>query len=185
MGSGETLRPHWIGATHIRMTIDAALAQGAVVVRRDVAEVVGREAARVQLLADSSATGGALSTVRVSLASGADGARPHHHTGSTEMFYVLSGSIQVLCGSEIVEAQTGDLLVVPPALPHAFAAAHGKSADLLVVITPGIERFEYFRKLERIAYGREPPESLREVQALYDTYFTQSSAWDAARRPGR
>jgi hypothetical protein len=30
-------------------------------------------------------------------------------------------------------------------------------ADILIVITPGVERFEYFRHLERIAYGKQPP----------------------------
>jgi hypothetical protein len=48
-----------------------------------------------------------------------------------------------------------------------------------IVITPGVERFEYFRHLERIAYGKVPPESLPEVQELYDTYFRTSPTWDA------
>ncbi len=47
-----------------------------VVVRGAAAEVVGSPAAKVKLLADSSATGGALSTVQVMLEKGADGARP-------------------------------------------------------------------------------------------------------------
>ena len=46
------------------------------------------------------------------------------------MFYVLEGGVQVLSGTEIVTAERGDLIVVPPQMPHAFAAAHGKSADL-------------------------------------------------------
>ena len=50
------------------------------------------------------------------------------------------------------------------------------------MIAPGIERFEYFRKLTRIAQGKEPPDNLREVQELYDTYFAESPEWDAARR---
>lgn len=49
------------------------------------------------------------------------------------------------------------------------------------MITPGVERFEYFRHLERIAYGKQPPESLLEVQELYDTYFQSSAPWDRAR----
>jgi hypothetical protein len=49
-------------------------------------------------------------------------------------------------------------------------------------MAPGIERFEYFRKLTRIAQGKEPPDSLREVQELYDTYFAESPEWDAARK---
>lgn len=153
-----------------------------VIVREPEAEVLGKPPVRVQLLADSSATGGALSTVRVSLGPGADGARPHHHAGSAEMFYVLDGAVDVLSGTDIVEVMKGDLVVVPPHLAHAFAAARGRSADLLIVIAPGVERFEYFRKLERIAYGREPPESLKDVQELYDTFFTASEPWEARRR---
>jgi hypothetical protein len=99
---------------------------------------------------DSNATGGALSTVQVTLDKGADGARPHRHD-------------------------------VPPHLPHAFSADRGSGADLLIVIAPGVERFEYFRKLTRIARGAEPPESLRDVQDLYDTYFLDSPEWEAAR----
>lgn len=98
------------------------------------------------------------------------------------MFYVLDGSVQVLSGTDIVQAERGDVIVVPPRLPHAFAAARGKAADLLIVIAPGVERFEYFRKLTRIARGEEPPEILRDVQQIYDTYFSASSEWEAARR---
>lgn len=154
-----------------------------VVVRAADAEVIGKGPVQMRLLADSSATGGALSTVRVTLQAGADGARPHHHAGSAELFYVLEGSVQVLSGRDIVTSDAGDLIVVPPRLAHAFRAARGRSADLLIVIAPGVERFGYFRKLERIAYGKEPPESLLEVQELYDTYFVKSPEWEAAEYP--
>jgi hypothetical protein len=117
----------------------------------------------------------------VSLGDGADGARPHHHAKSAELFYVVDGEAQLLSGERVVTAARGDLVIVPPRLPHAFAAAPGQRADLLIVIVPGVERFEYFRHLERIAYGKMPPESLRDVQELYDTYFVGSAAWEAAR----
>ncbi|GAA2290902.1 hypothetical protein GCM10010149_42600 [Nonomuraea roseoviolacea subsp. roseoviolacea] len=45
-----------------------------------------------------------------------------------------------------------------------------------------VTRFEYFRHLERIAYGKVPPESLLDVQELYDTSFRTSEAWDRARK---
>ena len=61
------------------------------------AEIAGESTAKVRLLVDSSATGGAGSTVRrVTLQKGADGARPHRHDRSAEMFYVLDGAVQVL-----------------------------------------------------------------------------------------
>src|SRR5580704_2189298 len=87
-----------------------------VVVRGAAAEVVGAPTAKVKLLADSSATGGALSTVHVSLEKGADGARPHRHDHSAEMFYVLDGAVQLLSGTEIVRAGEGDVIVVPPGM---------------------------------------------------------------------
>ena len=153
----------------------------AVVVRSGQAETVGRAPTTVKLLADASATGGALSTIRVSLQKGADGAKPHHHAGSAEMFYVLDGTAQLLSGEQIVTAERGDLVIVPPKLPHAFAAAPGENADILIVIAPGVERFEYFRHLELIAYGKVPPQSLLDVQELYDTFFLKSDAWERAR----
>ncbi|MGD9890601.1 MAG: cupin domain-containing protein [Dehalococcoidia bacterium] len=152
-----------------------------VVVRSGEAEVIGRAPTTVRLLADSSATGGALSTIQVSLIDGADGAKPHHHAGSAELFYVLDGTVQLLTGEQIVTAARGDLVIVPPNLAHAFGAAPGQNAEILIVIAPGVERFEYFRHLERIAYGKAPPESLLEMQELYDTYFQRSPTWEAAR----
>jgi mannose-6-phosphate isomerase-like protein (cupin superfamily) len=152
------------------------------IVRAANAEVLGAANVKVTLLADSSATGGALSTVRVTLEKGADGARPHRHEKSAEMFYILDGRVQVLSGEDIVTAEAGDVIVVPPRLPHAFAAQRSSSAEILIVIAPGVERFEYFRDLTRIARGEEPPESLGDVQELYDNYFLNSRAWEAARK---
>ncbi|MGW7367710.1 cupin domain-containing protein [Streptomyces sp. NPDC054841] len=152
-----------------------------VIVRSADAEVIGRTPTTVRLLADSSTTGGALSTQRVTLTDGADGARPHRHNNSAEMFYMLDGAAQLLSGDEAVTAERGDLVIVPPGLPHAFAAAPGCDADILIVITPGVERFEYFRHLQRIALGETTPESLLEVQEVYDTYFVHSTTWDDER----
>ncbi|MFY4717447.1 cupin domain-containing protein [Streptomyces sp. LaBMicrA B280] len=151
-------------------------------VREAGAEVVGGDPVAVRLLADSGATGGALSTVRVTLAAGADGARPHVHHRSAEMFYLLDGAAEVLSGEDVVTAERGDLIVVPPDRPHAFAAVPGSTADLLVVIAPGVERFEYFRHLQRVRLGELGPESLLEVQERYDNHFLESAAWEARHR---
>lgn len=152
-----------------------------VLVRSADAEVVGSAPTTVRLLADSSATGGALSTQRITLTDGANGAAPHHHNQSAEMFYVLDGAAEFLAGERIVTAGKGDLVVVPPRMAHAFAAVPGCDADLLIVITPGIERFEYFRHLRRIALGELSRESLLEVQERYDNHFLASEVWDKRR----
>jgi hypothetical protein len=79
---------------------------GAVLVRAADAEVIGFPPQTVRLLADSSSTGGHLSTQRVTLAGGADGANPHHHASSAELFYVLSGSVQLLAGDRVQDSST-------------------------------------------------------------------------------
>ena len=151
------------------------------IVRGGTAEVVGAPHIKVKLLADSSATGGALSTVQVTLDKGADGAKPHRHTKSAEMFYVLNGPVEMLSRKEIVKAEPGDVIVIPPLMPHAFAAEKGSSANILIIIAPGVERFEYFRHLTRIARGEEKPETLKDLQDMYDNFFLNSPEWEAAR----
>ncbi len=133
------------------------------------------------LLADSSATAGALSSHRVALARGADGAIPHRHDTSSELFYILGGVFDLLVADSVVTARTGDLLVVPPGTAHAFAAHHGSAAEALVIATPGIERFDYFRHVVRRRDGSEPPEVLVGLQDRFDTHFLDSPAWQRAR----
>ena len=155
----------------------------AVIVRGVDAETLGDpgQPPAVRLLADASATGGALSAQRVFLGRGAEGANPHYHAGSSELFYVLDGSAQVLAGTEVVTVRQGDLAVVPPHLPHAFAAAADAAADLLIVITPGIDRFGYFRLLARLQQGQATLDELLAVQERYDNHFLDSPQWQAAR----
>ncbi|MFE4581180.1 cupin domain-containing protein, partial [Streptomyces chartreusis] len=117
----------------------------------------------------------------VTLTGGADGAKPHWHDNSAEMFFLLDGAAEILSGDDVVTAARGDLVVVPPGKPHAFAAVPGADADLLIVITPGVERFEYFRHLQRIALGEATVESLLEVQDRYDNHFMKSEVWDGRR----
>jgi quercetin dioxygenase-like cupin family protein len=133
------------------------------------------------LLADSSTTHGALSSHRVALARGADGAVPHRHDKASELFFVLSGELDVLAGDDVITAAAGDLLVVPPGLAHAFGAHRGSAAEALIVITPGIERFDYFRHVVRMRAGTEPREVLLGLQDRSDTHFVESAAWHSAR----
>ncbi|HEY7488646.1 MAG TPA: cupin domain-containing protein [Streptosporangiaceae bacterium] len=153
----------------------------AVVVRAAEAEIVGGESTTVRLLADASAIGGAFSSQRVTLATGADGAVPHYHATATELFYVLAGRLQVLAGKDVVTAGEGDLLAVPPNMAHAFGAAPGAPADVLIVITPGVERFDYFRLLARLGAGEATLDELLESQDRFDNHFLDSAEWRQAR----
>ena len=133
------------------------------------------------LLADSSATHGALSSHRIALGRGAAGAVPHRHDRSSELFFILDGKLDVLVGQDIVTAAPGDLLVVPAGQAHAFGAHRDSAAEALIIITPGVERFDYFRHVARWREGREPRDILLGLQDRFDTHFTESAVWDGAR----
>jgi quercetin dioxygenase-like cupin family protein len=163
------------------MSLVSPSGDGAVIVRAAATEVVGGPGARVRLLVDGDTTGGALTSQQVTLAEGADGAAPHHHAHATELFYVLGGAVQVLAGETVALAEVGDVIVVPPQLPHAFAAPPGCDADLLIVLAPGIERFDYFRLLERLGRGEATIDDLLASQDRFDNHFLDSPAWRAAR----
>ena len=136
------------------------------------------------LLADSSATAGALSSHRVALGRGADGAMPHRHGNSSELFYILDGAFDLL-----VEGERGHRAHLRSAectsgVLHAFAAHHDSVAEALIIATPGIERFDYFRHVVRRREGSEPPEVLLGLQDRFDTHFLDSPVGQRARRTG-
>lgn len=160
------------------MTLLVPSFDSALVVREADAEVLGMAQLSTRLLADSDATGGALSVMRTVIGEGSEGARPHTHSKSAELFYVLDGQLQLLAGSQVI---TGDLVVVLPNMAHAFATTPGHSADFLIVLAPGLERFGYFRLVERLSRGEATPEELLASQELYDNHFLESAVWQVAR----
>lgn len=133
------------------------------------------------LVVDSEATGGAASILDITLALGADGAAPHFHKRSSELFFVVSGQIDFLAGDHVETLTAGDTAVVPPLMHHAFAASAGSEAHLYTVLTPGVQRFGYFRLLDDIVNGRVDRSVLEGAQADYDNWFVDSPVWGQAR----
>jgi quercetin dioxygenase-like cupin family protein len=153
----------------------------AVLVREADAEVLGLAQLSTRLLADSDVTGGALSVMRTTMGEGIEGARPHTHSKSAELFYVLDGELQLLTGSQVITAGKGDLMLIPPNMAHAFATTRGHAADLLIVLAPGLERFGYFRLVECLSRGEAQLSELPASQDLYDNHFLDSPVWRAAQ----
>lgn len=144
-------------------------------------EILGDADRHIRLITDGGSTGGALSTMRAKLRAGDPGALPHTHRQCTETFFVLSGVAEILAGDEIIEAREGDQVVVPTDLAHAFGASRRSGCELLVIFTPGLDRFDYFRTLTGIQAGKIPPERLAEIAPDFDTFFLRSQAWEDAR----
>ncbi|MEV5298546.1 cupin domain-containing protein [Amycolatopsis methanolica] len=93
-----------------------------------------------------------LTSNRAAFEPGATGAPPHFHTNAAEVFFVLSGRLDVLLDEEVVTLGEGDFLTVPPRVPHALT------------FTPGMDRFDYYRLLDRVNRGEADPREIRESQ---------------------
>lgn len=148
------------------------------------AVVLSSESHTLRLLLDSSDTGGAVSTHRVLLRDGAEGAGPHRHYTSAEIFYVLSGAVDVLVGEEVLQVIEGDLVVVPAGVDHAFGATADADGDLLVAVTPGVERFAFFRAVHAVITGESDPSILAGSEEQYDIHPASPRAievWQLSR----
>jgi mannose-6-phosphate isomerase-like protein (cupin superfamily) len=62
--------------------------------------------------------------------------RPHMHTESHETFYVLQGSATFLLGDEKHDGNVGDLIHIPPGVPHQMIAGD-QGVRVLMVFSPG------------------------------------------------
>jgi len=131
----------------------------------------------ITLLADSNVTGSALTANRATFQKGSPGAPAHFHTRATEMFFVLSGAMRILVDHEVVTLGQGDFLTVPPTVPHAFAPAPDSEAELLVVFTPGMDRFDYYRLLERVFRGEASVQDIRDSSERFDNHYFESPVW--------
>ncbi|MQY06622.1 hypothetical protein ACRB68_47170 [Actinomadura sp. RB68] len=92
---------------------------------------------------------------------------------------MLAGEMRFYLGGTRATVGEGGLVVVPPGLPHAFGAAAGTPADVLAVLTPGVERFECFRRLGRIGAGAEAFADLLPDQERFDGHFLDVPDWRA------
>jgi mannose-6-phosphate isomerase-like protein (cupin superfamily) len=155
-------------------------AAAGILVRAEEAEELSLPIGAMRLFAEGRSTNGAFSVIRATLQPGAEGARPHHHTSASEMFFVISGSVDVLVGNDVVRANAGDLAVVAPGSIHAFAnASETDVLDLLIVFGPGIDRFDYFRLVRDVVAGERSGSEIVASQELFDNRFGESAAWTA------
>ena len=94
-----------------------------------------------------------------------NGPPPHVHERFAEGFYVLQGAVDFTLRDEMVRAQQGAALWIPPGTPHGFTVA-SETARVLNFYTPGgfDDRLPY---LANAATTRTlPPEGLEDPHDL-------------------
>jgi quercetin dioxygenase-like cupin family protein len=72
----------------------------------------------------------------------------HTHTSETEAFRVIAGRYRFWCGDEVLEADVGATIALPPHVPHRWENISDAPGRMLAIVTPG--GFEQlFIELER------------------------------------
>jgi quercetin dioxygenase-like cupin family protein len=94
----------------------------------------------------------------------------HVHRVHEESFYMLEGECEWQVGGQVIHAKPGTFVFVPPGVPHSIANASGKSARMLLTISPpGYEHF--FEELEKLITRDGAPDAngIAKLANRYDT----------------
>ena len=124
-------------------------------------------------------TGGQVGIFEQTMQKGDPGPVPHFHKETTEMFYLLEGSLDfVLDGSpRVIEA--GGFVRVPPNTVHHFSQRGEIPARFLIMFSPGRARERYFEGLAAIAAEPGPSDRTRLVALMheYDQFLADEDAY--------
>ena len=102
------------------------------------------------------------------------GPPPHWHKITTEIFYVLEGTLTLSAGDETIQAGLGGYAYVPPGTVQGFSNQTDAPAKYLLIASPaGLENC--FQELAALIKDEPswPPKDMRKVVALmakYDTF---------------
>jgi mannose-6-phosphate isomerase-like protein (cupin superfamily) len=114
-------------------------------------------------------TGGRFGLFRYDMTPQAGGASPHLHTGFSESFYVLSGTVTLFDGRSWAPAGPRSFLHVPEHGVHGFRNDTNENTSILILFAPGTPREAFFSELaEIVASGRQLSEA--ELAAFYQRH---------------
>jgi quercetin dioxygenase-like cupin family protein len=112
----------------------------------------------VEVLLDAKASRGASAVYRVTAEPGT-GAPLHRHTREDEMFHVLAGEFDVVCGDATHRMLPGDFAWAPRGVAHAFMSAGTTTGKILIFSTPAGHEVFFRDCADAVASGTFNPET--------------------------
>ena len=105
-------------------------------------EAVDLAGVGVRFLIDGARSGGGFALVEHPIGPRTLGSPVHTHRREDEYSFVLEGRVGFELGDDVLEAEPGDLVFKPRAVPHAFWNATDQPARFLEIISPpGFEHY--------------------------------------------
>jgi mannose-6-phosphate isomerase-like protein (cupin superfamily) len=87
----------------------------------------------------------------------------HLHHDQEEWFYVMEGEYAFQVGDEKFRLKSGECVLAPRKVPHAFAHLGDGMGKMMIVLQPAGDMEAFFREFAKLA-GPVPPE---QAQALF------------------
>lgn len=140
------------------------MAKQQVMTRRNEGQTLEVLGTRVRFLCDADRTDAAWSLLEVSIPRDA-GAPPHSHDWD-EAYFVTSGAVEFMLGSDTVMVGAGDFLYAPGGTMHSFRGASEEDARMLVFDAPA-HAADFFKDIDREVRG---PADMARVPAIGDRH---------------
>jgi len=129
----------------------------------------------------SATTGGELLAFDFGLRPGGAVPIPHVHPIQTERFEVVDGRMSFRVGLRKIHARRGDVVEVPPGVPHSFANEGEEEAHLRVEVRPALAMEDMFAEVVAMAKAgrmnrRGMPRNLLDLAVLARKYDQEAHA---------
>lgn len=108
---------------------------------------LGANGSTIEVLATSAQTGGTMSIYRWRMAPSSRGPAAHFHTTFSETFIVEEGEVDYFDGQTWRTLRAGDTAHAGVGGIHALRKERAEPATLLMALSPGVPREEYFAQL--------------------------------------
>ncbi|MEE2896526.1 MAG: cupin domain-containing protein [Planctomycetota bacterium] len=124
-------------------------------------------------------TNGQVGIFEQTMRKGDPGPVPHFHRETTEMFFLLEGSLEFTLDGEHRTVEQGGFVRVPPNTVHHFSQRGEEPARFLIMFSPGKARERYFEGLAAIAAEDGPPDRAKLVALMheYDQFLEDEDAY--------
>ena len=142
----------------------------AIVIQAGEGKAVSLRGTRVAYKAEGERPGGGPTVLELTAAPGFNPG-DHVHSRIEEIFYVVEGEFQIRAGDRMLRARPGDLVLVPPGVPHSIGNPDGGPAKAVLMISPAGVQERYFKELAELLARPGPPEvpAIGELRKRYDT----------------
>ncbi|MFB4291925.1 cupin domain-containing protein [Nonomuraea sp. ATR24] len=104
----------------------------------------------IEVLATPAETGGTVSLYRWRMSPSSRGPSPHFHTTFSETFVVEEGEVGYFDGRAWRTLRAGDTAHAAAGAVHAIRKDRPEPATLLMALSPGVPREEYFARLATV-----------------------------------